>query len=679
VAQPWTHAARTNRLKVLTGYATRGEFEPISFAVVPLRDLGAMTCTCTDLTGPGGAKVPASAVKVGYVKYWDMVDKRARPKAVRPQPHLLMDRNVIAETESRVTRQWWLTVHAGPAAAGGTYEGTVTVSAAKGGKAEVPVRFDVIGLTLDPPGASMLLNYSLPWSQLFYGDDDARWRQIERELRLQRDHGMTSVAVSGLHLPVKDEDTAQWERFLDLYKEVGFPRPVYMAGTMNLYNQFKNLLDPKQQQAYCDVFRRLDAAAKKKGQKAIYSVGDELTNDGREALTALVSKITHDRIPEIETISDINGYRELMLSAPYLNAAGFNNGWHGGYKTNRRGHDLIVRTVIERVKAAGCTPWFINGSKGRYPFGVFFWKMQSVGLAGKCEWHFHAHTSDPYNPFDSNQFNAFGSLVFPVCIPTVLMEQCREGIDDLRYVRTLQRVVAEKAKAAQGDPVLAGRVAAAREALDYWTDQVPDRLYTAHTPDGSGEHTGKDFPEARLRQFRDDVAGHLCRLLELRSERLYPAEVVLASFENGSRDGWTRKVGLADRHATHGKTSAELAFTDKQTYFDAWGRMNVKDWRGCRALRLDAFNPQDRPVTLVLTIRDQLASAVNAEASARKTVAFDLKPGANSLTVPLVGIQDDSGKRPLDLSCVFNLFFTVRGAKGDVTVYVDHLRLAQHD
>ena len=105
---------------------------------------------------------------------------------------------------------------------------------------------------------------------------------------------------------------------------------------MSLYNQFKNLLDPAQQEQYVSVFRKLDAVAKKKNQKVIYSVCDEGTNEGWEARSQLAAKLLREKAPDILTIGDINGYRELMLSAPYLHAAGFNNGWGGSYGINRR-------------------------------------------------------------------------------------------------------------------------------------------------------------------------------------------------------------------------------------------------------------------------------------------------------------------------------------------------------
>ena len=50
------------------GEAFAGEYEPLTLALVPLQDLGKVTVTAGDLTGPGGT-IPAGAIDVGYVSY----------------------------------------------------------------------------------------------------------------------------------------------------------------------------------------------------------------------------------------------------------------------------------------------------------------------------------------------------------------------------------------------------------------------------------------------------------------------------------------------------------------------------------------------------------------------------------------------------------------------------------
>ena len=52
----------------LSGIAAKGQPASFTFAVRPLKDLGAPTLTATELKGPGGA-IPASAVDLRYIHH----------------------------------------------------------------------------------------------------------------------------------------------------------------------------------------------------------------------------------------------------------------------------------------------------------------------------------------------------------------------------------------------------------------------------------------------------------------------------------------------------------------------------------------------------------------------------------------------------------------------------------
>ena len=51
----------------LTGAAFQGEYEPVTVSILPLRDLGNVSLTVTDLRGPG--TIPAASIDIGYVQY----------------------------------------------------------------------------------------------------------------------------------------------------------------------------------------------------------------------------------------------------------------------------------------------------------------------------------------------------------------------------------------------------------------------------------------------------------------------------------------------------------------------------------------------------------------------------------------------------------------------------------
>jgi len=212
------------------------------------------------------------------------------------------------------------------------------------------------------------------------------------------------------------------------------------------------------QQKYLQVMRRLHAEAQRHDVPVLMSIGDELTNKGIEGVkyAARLARFVWEELPEIATTSDMNGYREVMAMAPYLNVATFNNGWDGADHHNQGRHLINKRFITELQEKAGAIPWFVNASSGRFPFGFFFWKMSKHGVRGKVEWYY-------------NLDNRRGSLVRTsgtTVYPTLDYERSREGIDDLKYLCRLETLVAAARRLGKGGAEARQAEALLREIAD---------------------------------------------------------------------------------------------------------------------------------------------------------------------------------------------------------------------
>jgi hypothetical protein len=335
----------------------------------------------------------------------------------------------------------------------------------------------------------------------------------------------------------------------------------------------------------------------------------------------------------------------------------------------------MTRDVVERVKSLGSAPWFINGGKGRYPYGIWFWKTTKWGQAGKIEWMYDASTSDPYNPFDGTSKNDFGSLVLPGQMHTVLWELSREGVDDLRYLERLDDLIA-KNKDAQ-DPFMKNVLARATYVRDYWNDCVDDRFMSTGNSDGSGDYAGDAWSASRLNEMRREVAKMLCMFEGKAVPSVYD-EVMLVDGETG----WAHERELSgvasfekdSPNATKGKNCFKLTFKGGKGFADQWGRVPEKDWRGYRFLKLDIVNPAARPVVIQLNLRDQTAANLG-KGELIHTETLTCAPGKNSFAIPLTGLKASGADYTFDLSCLFALHFTTT-EKTDTTVYLDNMRLA---
>ena len=266
---------------------------------------------------------------------------------------------------------------------------------------------------------------------------------------------------------MQDNDTSELGNFIEAYKKAGFPGIFYFAAPMDLELKdlagYGNPWSKRWQQKYIKVMRTLHAEAVKHGVPVLMSIGDELTNRGLEGIkiAGQLARLTAEELPEIAVTSDMNGYMEVMTMAPYLNIATFNNGWDGSDHHNNGRHLLNRKFLEELQQKTPAIPWFVNAGSGRFPYGLFFWKMTKYGVRGKVEWYYNLGT------------NERGSLVRydgSTISPTLDYERSREGIDDLKYLCKLEKLVAQAQQANKAPE----EVAKAQAVLKGIADSIQD-------------------------------------------------------------------------------------------------------------------------------------------------------------------------------------------------------------
>jgi len=201
----------------------------------------------------------------------------------------------------------------------------------------------------------------------------------------------------------------------------------------------------------------------------------------------------------------MNGYLEVMAMAPWLNVATFNNGW-SGIDNHNKGRHLLNRKFLEELQSkTGAIPWFVNAGAGRFPFGLFFWKMTKYGARGKVEWYYNLGKNEPGTVVRVDGANVH---------PTLDYERSREGIDDLKYLLRLEKLVAQAKRAGKAPE----EVAKAEAMLKGISDAIADdwSIYDSGTR-FSIDGFGVVDPEkaASLGQFsatREAVARQIVRL-----------------------------------------------------------------------------------------------------------------------------------------------------------------------
>jgi len=479
-----TMAEQDKSIKPLGGEASReahlfaapGEYEPVAFALRPRERLADVTIAGGPLEGPAGT-IGADRVRVRSVEGFHGGGR-----------NILMDLGRTWDMAGWSKELFWVTVHVPEGARPGTYRGKVTVTSGGKAVAALDLVCEVLPLALPEPPWTLGFNYSNPKDP----------KAMAAHLADMRAHGMTGVGpLYEFHLPIQDEDTSDLAAFLEAYTKAGFTRPVYFATPMNLTVSALTGYGPvdskRFQQKYIEVMRRLWAEARRHEVPVIFSIGDEFTNKGVKGVefAGRLARLTFEELPELITTSDMNGYMEVMAMAPYLNIAAINNGWDG-IDHHNKGRRLVNEAFLTELgEKTGAIPWFVNTGSGRFPFGLFFWKMTSCGVIGKIEWYY-------------NLRNGKGSLVRTDgarLSPTLDYERSREGIDDLKYILALESAIADAKKAGKA----VAEVARGEALLKKISDAIIPN-WTAYTQGGEtfpedGFHVTDPAKAARLGHF----------------------------------------------------------------------------------------------------------------------------------------------------------------------------------
>lgn len=426
--------------------AAPGEYEPFSFTLRPKEDLQQVFITASDLKGPAGA-IPAADLKVTSVESF----LGAGRDILTPVGHPW-------NMSANAAEYFWVTLHVPADAKAGTYTGEVAVTANGKAIAQIAVNLDVLPIQLEDPPFALGYNYSHP------KDDKA----LAAHLADMRAHGMTTVAsLYNFHLPVQDTDTSELGNFIEAYKKAGFPAIFYFATPMDLELKdlagYGNPWSKRWQQKYIKVMRTLHEEVLKHNVPTLMSMGDELTNRGMEGvkIAGQMARLTAEELPEIAVTSDMNGYSEVMAMAPFLNIATFNNGWDGADHHNGGRHLLNRKFLEELQQKTPAIPWFVNAGSGRFPYGLFFWKMTKYGVRGKVEWYYN---------LGNNERGSLVRLEGDHIYPTLDYERSREGIDDLKYLCKLKKLVAQAQQANKAPD----EVAKAQAVLKGIADSIQD-------------------------------------------------------------------------------------------------------------------------------------------------------------------------------------------------------------
>ncbi|MEW6358337.1 MAG: glycoside hydrolase domain-containing protein [Planctomycetota bacterium] len=452
-------------------FASLGEYEPATFTILPLADLKGCKVTASDLRSDKGA-IPAANIDIRCVRYMLVRPNYSLFYSYHIAPDVLEHRDA-SDIEKGCNQRYWVTVKVPDNAAPGIYQGKLTFTPAGGKSADIPLKIRVLPITLRKnPEHYYGMYYRDPLSNVDEKNTKLANEYFQRKAELERQdmvaHGM-NTHIS--HVGGLDRDAAgNWtingdetERRIALDRKYGMAdRPLVVSFSVTWWyskdvdkrgtgSHLRLVRDDVPQSFFDEVTKMvqaIEAERKKRGwpEFLYYPIDEPSTHEASVKFMVNVMK----------AIKKVPGVRTYVTADPSHD--GFGPMWPvidiWCCQPFVFGYDKIKKLSKEKNIEFWCYPNHISGEndhttvKGaRMTWGFGFWKS---GFKTLIPWIYQSDNGDPWNYLDSTTSDFFNrSTPDGDPIPVAMWEAYREGIDDGRYIHTLDQLVKE-AKARGG-------------------------------------------------------------------------------------------------------------------------------------------------------------------------------------------------------------------------------------
>jgi hypothetical protein len=526
--------------------AARDQYEPAQIGVFAVRDLTGVTVGVSDLHDAAGDLLPAAAATVRMVRFYGApLSNRHRDRfGVVPKT---LEVAVPIDVPKNSVRPFWITVHVPAEQPAGVYPGVVHIAHAKGGR-DLPLAVEVLPVQLREPDilyGTLSINPLAKISEalahphtvlpgetlaenIHLAGADALLEQAEVMLRDQRAHGMNTIspwsskeyAQRGNDPYLRDVEVA-----ILLTRRIGFPKPMlYQMGTLlhtnknNRAASYRTFNRTRDLGVARDVARYYTQRFAHEGLPGIIFLPIEEPNL-RDGISFFDPPDARQQIARevLGAIRDAGGRTGLTCTPDSAQAVGdLADYWIVAYRSYAP--DVIGAAARAGAHAAIYANFAMMGQNTyapRFLFGYFVW---ANGLKGMLPWTYPAQPNRfPVNVGDRgegglNVRDGFLGLD-GTPIPTIQWELSREGIDDAKYLATIDALAAT---AEQSDTDAARAAAAdARAFLDQVRGEVATTVarYTFERGRGSEPAPEGGWDVVRFTNTRAEAVDILRRLL----------------------------------------------------------------------------------------------------------------------------------------------------------------------
>jgi len=516
----------------LAAFAALGEYEPINWTVYAVEDLEDVAVELSDLRC-GDSVLPRQALDVRIVLRGLMRDVYSLP----PERSSVVSRFLLAnrrlDVPAGTLREYHAIVHVPEDAAPGTYSGTARIAPANHPPQEVPVTLEVLPFRLADPVHLADKAYGVYYRFPPAGED---WSRVEVELADIREHGATMLKSNlGVDYELVDGRVEPsfdaLMRGLKLLSRHGFrgPLPVStgceQAARLLEYDPVADYEDRQARERFYAVVK--EAMLALKGLEDVWPHFEFLPTHmdevfGRDRLERYIRLTEAVRqVPSLRVYITLHNdpgrdvIDTMRQCDPYVDVRCYNGHCMDSWYRVQGSFDPLR----QELEAAGDEAWIYHNIRGsffkaewtRLVNGYYLWISP---LKVHVPWMYYSIKGNPFDATDGPRLKG-GDFAYAVpdpddpsrIVPTRHWEAFREGVDDVRYLQTLEAFVDERAGSREAEAAqawldnLRRGVTPTKEQLQPIEKESPLLVFLSQKLDGP-----------LYRSIRRQAAEHVLRL-----------------------------------------------------------------------------------------------------------------------------------------------------------------------
>jgi hypothetical protein len=455
---PNTHPLPYERINKLSAFAAPGEFEPLTFSIYPVRNLVNFKVQISNLKSTHNI-IDQTDIDIRLVTYWNIGYPRYTSRSTYRRVPELLEKVSAYSSPAYECQRWWITIHAPENTMPGIYTGKITLSDdSNNSQMNIPIKFRVLDFKLiSDPHKHYSTYYAMKNRIQYTGKTDAEAdKMLNNEYIAMKNIGLNMVPTMRLDWDSENNKISLYNA-PELKKMMAMglkgPVPVTSSGVVSHY--YKETTPEGKYRSHWNITKMPPPECYEKIKQAFIAfIKESKTENWPEFYCCPIDEVSAERkefgakvfqavrdagmktyITKNPVAADAEDYKSVVnawcsqpFSVPYEEIVNQNRYEYWSYPNHNAGE---IKDRLTMCKG------------GRMTYGYGFWRS---GFSTLIPWHWSWVMKPDQFDYLRSRRSGCGQRIDENgnIIPAIYWECFREGIDDERYIYTLEQTIWER-------------------------------------------------------------------------------------------------------------------------------------------------------------------------------------------------------------------------------------------